>query len=188
MTQIPPYIKRIILVGILAILFAVLMFFVHRASSHGLETEQRQDVADYSVEFAYPTPELISGESATFIFRLLAKKDASAVPFDKVSTKLKNHEEVVVFAADISQDIFDGQARVILPLPKPGTYHLELEFERGKTMLAKATFPVEIIPPLKTEGASKERLWIVTLIAGFVLGALAVKLPTFLKKPEGPKV
>lgn len=172
----PSYLKRIIIIFVLALIFAVVMYFINEAGAHGLETEQSKTVGDYLIELAYVTPTITANEPLGFTFRLADIKDKKPVSFDVLSVNVKARDEKVIVSANLAEDFIEGQARLVVAFAEPGTHHFELTFIKNERDLVESIFEVSVEPPLRRERKFDSRSLVLGGTIGVILGAIGVWL------------
>lgn len=144
---------------------------------HGFDTEQIQTVGDYTVEFAYDTPEIYSGEAVSFTFRLLDAASQGGTPFDYLFVRFTKSGGSVMFVSSLDESkLVSGSTRLVVTFPEEGMYNAILSFEGTKGTLVETSFSFPVAPPFepayKDKGTIDLRnlLWVIIFGGGALMG------------------
>lgn len=155
---------------ILFTLFLAAPFFVslNYVSAHGTGVSLDKQVENYTVEFEYDDPEVISEEPVSFSFRLLESTTGAGAHFGSVLVRIENKNDKSAFLTTrIAEDeIIDGLAR-LTATPLEGEYIVNLTFRDEENTIAESTFDLKVLP--KTQ---KKSFAVTDELVGFTLGAL----------------
>lgn len=157
--------------------FLIALFFVFTSNpfAHGVGVSVPKDDGNYTLEFEYSTPQVIEGETNSYVFRLLDKKTLESIIFDSVLVRFERKSDRATYAiARISQDeLQDGVGRLTMMLNN-GDYLVSVAFYKSDKKIAEANYD---LPVGKTNEARKfpitQALYV---ISGMFLGFLTTKL------------
>ena len=146
---------------------------------HGFDTEQIQTVGDYTVEFAYDTPEIYSGEAVSFTFRLLDATNQGSTPFDYLFVRFAKSGGSVILVSSLDESkLVSGSTRLVTTFPEEGPYNATLSFEGTEETLVWTSFSFSVVPPFEPVYKNKETidlrnfLWVITFGGGAILGII----------------
>lgn len=156
-----------VILGILFVLFGVDVY------AHGVAVSVPKEVGDYILEFEYSAPEIIDGETNSYVFRLLDKKSKEPVVFDSVLVRFerKSDQSTMAIARVIQDDLQEGLGRFTVMLTK-GDYSITSSYYKGDKKITETSYDLSV----KANSSRREFPVIpavsvlVGLIAGFFVG------------------
>ena len=155
------------------IIAGFMLFGAVHVFAHGDVTMQQKKVGDYVVEFEYQEKNILAGIPAQYIFYLLNEKTQETVPLDSMFVRFTDSENKLVLAGKLkTTEGMSGTGRIQGIMPVAGEYTASLEFLKGDTKIANATFPFNVVPTEQSPTASSPMryTWLLALVGGVVLG------------------
>jgi hypothetical protein len=155
------------------IVVGLVLFGMTQAFAHGDVTMQQKKVGNYTVEFEYQEKNILAGVPAQYIFYLLDTKTQETIPLDSMFVRFADSENNLVLAGKLkTTEGLSGTGRIQGIMPVAGEYTASLEFLKGDTKIANATFPFNVVPTEQSPTASSPMryTWLLALVGGVVLG------------------
>ncbi len=159
------------------LVFTLLLAFVlpKATLAHGTAVSSSKVVGDYKVEFEYDDPQIIAGETNSYVFRLIDNKTNNFVSFDSLLVRFedKKDQSTVIVARVVQDELQEGVGRFTAMMNK-GDYAISLSFYKAGNKVAETNFDLTVIP--SDEDRKIPILPIIFGIGGLVLGFIASKL------------
>lgn len=131
-------------------------------------------VGEYSVEFEYSdTKPILAGVPYQYVVYLLNKKTGDTVPVDAMFVRITDSTETLVLAGKLATSVgISGTGRILGMMPTEGTYTATVDFVKGDTKIATASFPLSVVKNNRMPSASRNTsyTWLLALVGGVVLG------------------
>ncbi len=143
--------------------------------AHGVDVSTPKDVGDYTLEFEYGVPQILAGETNSYVFRLLDKKTEEPIAFDSLLVRFeRKNDQATYLVARVTQDeLQDGVGRVTVMLEK-GDYVITTGYYKADKKVAETTYDLTVLP-----GESNKKFPIasfVSVLAGLSAGLIIAKL------------
>ncbi len=128
-------------------MFCILVTFTAKANGFGITLDK--SVGDYIVNVDYDAVSgIYSGDPVQFAFQLFNKDRSDQPDFADVWVSITPSGKGAVFP----QPVFDGglvgsvfpPSGMTFVFPYPGSYKLDLRYEKGDKTIAEASFPLEV--------------------------------------------
>jgi len=143
--------------------------------AHGTAVSSSKVVGDYKIEFEYNVPQIIAGETNSYVFRLINNKTNDFVNFDSLLVRFedKKDQSTVIVARVVQDELQDGVGRLTTMMNK-GDYSITLSFYKTGNKVAEANFDLTVLP----SDADKKFpiLPVISAVVGLVVGFVASKM------------
>ena len=161
-----------------AFVLALFLFFfisVKSISAHGTATSFSKDVGNYSLEFEYDDPQVIAGETTSYVFRLLDQKTKQPVTFDAVLLRIerKSDQSTMLVTRATQDELQDGVGRLTAMLDQ-GSYTVTSSYYKGGNKVTEANFDLTV--QKADTGTQFPTIPVAIGLGGLVLGFVIGKL------------
>ncbi len=167
--------KKYLSIFFVFVFLSMFTWGVPTIEAHGVAVSTPKEVGDYVLEFEYNVPEILAGETNSYVFRLLDKKTKQPILFDSLLIRFERKDDQATYlvARVVQDELQEGVGRLTAMLEK-GDYIITTGFYKGDKKVAETTYDLSVL--LGDNNKKFPVVSAVCIMIGLGLGYLVAKI------------